>query len=198
MTWTRRNAPAGCDNCTCYTNIINDLGEEWDSSGRPNPNPGAGQMLTALTMYFEHLGTHLAPAEPPAPLAQTQQWLELWGEAGEEQLRILDQVVAAGRRANRCFLDDHERRIEQLTAWAERCAMDAAHLRRVVCALITGLGIDPRDIPEDCTPELRWTNDGLVLHYEAYVREDGRLVIDPDTNDARREMRTAAVTRPQP
>jgi hypothetical protein len=60
VTFTRQEAPPGCDNCTAYANTIRDLLADWHAAGCPKgPSAWSRQIGAALAMYCEHLGEHL-------------------------------------------------------------------------------------------------------------------------------------------
>lgn len=63
MTFVRQEAPPGCENCTAYSNTVQDLLEDWHAAGCPKgPSEYSGQIGRALAMYLEHLGEHLRTA----------------------------------------------------------------------------------------------------------------------------------------
>lgn len=60
MTFVRKEAPPGCDNCAAYTNTIRTLLDDWATAGCPqNPSTYSAQIGAALAMYCEHIGEHL-------------------------------------------------------------------------------------------------------------------------------------------
>lgn len=60
MTWQRQESTSSCDSCRAYWNVLQDLGQEWDTAGRPVDPDGWGALFgRALAAYLEHLGQHL-------------------------------------------------------------------------------------------------------------------------------------------
>lgn len=60
MTWQRQETTSRCDSCRAYWNVLQDLGQEWDTAGRPVDPDGWEQIIgRALAAYLEHLGQHL-------------------------------------------------------------------------------------------------------------------------------------------
>lgn len=60
MTWERQECASACDSCRAYWNVLQDLGEEWDTAGRPRDPDGWGQLFArALAAYGEHIASHL-------------------------------------------------------------------------------------------------------------------------------------------
>ncbi|WP_318201082.1 hypothetical protein [Streptomyces sp. SCL15-4] len=60
MTWQRQESTSRCDSCRAYWNVLQDLGEEWDTAGRPADPDGWGTLIgRALAAYLDHLGQHL-------------------------------------------------------------------------------------------------------------------------------------------
>ncbi|MFD7093365.1 hypothetical protein [Streptomyces xanthophaeus] len=72
--------------------------------------------------------------------------------------------------------------------------------RIAICAWLTEQGIDPHTVPIDTMFEFTPAEDGVActLHYDAYVREDGRLKCDPRTREPLRVECLHRVIGPPP